>query len=101
MLGGQRADEIFVLPDMNGIVARFNTVEMPSTWADRSQEHLVPLTVWTSQGSATSPLRARFPPLLGDAEKGCQVAAPSSPAPSTPAVRNGEERRGNTARVAN
>ena len=51
-LGGQRADEIYVMPDMNGIVATFTKLDFPSAWTDLTQDYKVPLTVWTSQGSA-------------------------------------------------
>ena len=59
MLGNQKADEIFVLPDMNGIVASFKPVQFPNTWSDLSQDFQVPLTVWTSQGSTSLPIPAK------------------------------------------
>ena len=60
MLGSQRADQIFVLPDMNGIIASFSPVRFPSTWADLGRDFQTPLTVWTSEGSATAPLPVTF-----------------------------------------
>ena len=48
-LGAQRADEIMVLPNMNGIIATFNVVQPPP-----GLETLKPLklVVWTSGGEA-------------------------------------------------
>jgi hypothetical protein len=60
MLGSQKADEIFVLPDMNGIVATFKPVMFPSTWSNLDSDFQVPLTVWTSQGSTSLPIPAKF-----------------------------------------
>ncbi len=60
LLGSQKADEIFVLPDMNGIVATFKSVQFPNTWSDLSRDFQVPLTVWTSQGSTSLPIPAIF-----------------------------------------
>jgi hypothetical protein len=51
-LGGQRANGIFVLPDMNGIIATFNKIHYPSGWSDDRLPRQL-LTVWTSQGSIT------------------------------------------------
>jgi hypothetical protein len=59
-LGSQKADEIFVLPDMNGIIASFNKIKAPasSPGVDGKEDFHVPITVWTSQGSVTLPLLA-------------------------------------------
>lgn len=63
-LGSQKADQIYVLPDMNGIIASFKQVQFPSTWSDLSQDFHAPITVWTSQGSTTGggavPIYATF-----------------------------------------
>ena len=79
-LGGQKADEIFVMPDMNGIIATFKPVLIPGTWTDFSKEFAVPITVWTSQGSAPLPYPAIFSPLASGHEARC----PSSSAQSEP-----------------
>ncbi len=60
MLGGQKANEIYVLPDMNGIVATFTTVSPQSATQRRGRDsdgtHMeVPLTIWTSLGSQVHP----------------------------------------------
>ena len=55
MLGTQRADGISVLPSMRGIVATFDEVFPPGEWKDFSRAHVVPLTVWTSEGMARFP----------------------------------------------
>ena len=60
-LGGQAADAISVMPDMNGIIATFNHLDIPSTWTDLETEHKEPLMVWTSQGS-TAPIMVAFKP---------------------------------------
>jgi hypothetical protein len=134
-LGGQKADEIFVLPDMNGIIAKFNQVHLPSRSSDPASAtsanpapatsanltaatstnptsatstnpvaatsanpasastspvaatstnpvaatstpplHHEPLTVWTSQGSATLPVPVTFEP--------SDVKGPACPEPS-------------------
>jgi hypothetical protein len=59
-LGSQKADEIFVLPDMNGIIATFAKINIPTSLPDRAdnEDFHVPITVWTSQGSVTLPLLA-------------------------------------------
>lgn len=48
-LGAQRADEIMVLPNMNGIIATFNVVQ-PPPGLETSKS--LKLTVWTSGGEA-------------------------------------------------
>ncbi len=60
-LGSQKANQIFVLPDMNGIIATFDRVEMPSSWTKNSEDYQVPLTVWTSQGKTSLPIPVTFP----------------------------------------
>lgn len=63
-LGSQKADRIYVLPDMNGIIASFKQVQFPSTWSNLSHDFHAPITVWTSQGSTTGggavPIYATF-----------------------------------------
>jgi hypothetical protein len=60
-LGSQKADEIFVLPDMNGIIATFSQIKVPTSLPDpKANDFLVPITVWTSQGSVTLPLPAKI-----------------------------------------
>jgi hypothetical protein len=49
-LGAQIADKITVLPDMRGIVAGFDEVDPPPR-PDSATEAVLPLTVWTSEGS--------------------------------------------------
>lgn len=46
-LGGQRASEIVVLPDMRGVVATFDLV----TRGPKGKDEVRPLKVWTSEGS--------------------------------------------------
>jgi hypothetical protein len=66
-LGAQVADEIHVLPNMRGIIAKFDKVHVPSAWSgpkgfssvDESGSN-VPVTVWTSQGSRTLRKRAQI-----------------------------------------
>lgn len=80
-LGAQMADEIRVLPNMEGIIATFNCVERPEGWMRRPLEHgdggsgdrnsqsngiprnemlqlytTVPLRVWTSEGQTEPPM---------------------------------------------
>jgi len=68
-LGGQRASQIYVMPDMNGIVATFEPVDFPSAWTDLGKSFQVPLTVWTSQGSAAERWVTFKAPRL--AQRGC------------------------------
>jgi hypothetical protein len=80
-LGGQKADEIFVLPDMNGIIASFTKVRFPNGWSDATatnanHRHHEPLTVWTSQGSATLPAPVTF--------EATDVKGPECPLPLSP-----------------
>jgi hypothetical protein len=49
-LGAQTADEIRVLPDMAGIIARFKTVEEPAG-LDGNSSRLVEVNIWTSGGN--------------------------------------------------
>ena len=72
-LGSQKADEIFVLPDMNGIIVTFKPVHFPSTWSNLENDFRAPLTVWTSQGSTTVPIPVTFKALGKDAKPGCPV----------------------------
>jgi hypothetical protein len=80
-LGGQKANEIFVLPDMNGIIATFKQVHFPNGSsgdgsAPPSVPHHEPLTVWTSQGSATLPIPVTF--------EAADVKASACPPPPSP-----------------
>jgi hypothetical protein len=50
-LGGQQADQITVTPDMQGIVASFRPVQIPSSGAAGGERVVEPLMVWTSEGS--------------------------------------------------
>jgi hypothetical protein len=67
-LGSQTADEISVLPNMKGIVAKFREVENQSSEAERdlSRDKGAPFSiprtvrVWTSQGSIALPNRAQI-----------------------------------------
>ena len=67
-LGSQTADEISVLPNMKGLVAKFREVENQSSDAERSlprdrdSPFSIPRTVrvWTSQGSVALPNRAQI-----------------------------------------
>ncbi|WP_152536092.1 hypothetical protein [Mesorhizobium loti] len=52
-LGSQLADRIIVLPNMQGIVAHFNSVDAPSS-IDASGSSSLPLEVWTSEGTSTA-----------------------------------------------
>jgi hypothetical protein len=54
VLGTQRADSIAALPDMNGIVARFNEVRLPPSTTEGPREPV--LALWTSEGRA-DPIR--------------------------------------------
>ena len=47
-LGSQRANEILVLPNMRGIIATFEKIELPSS--PRPCKTEVPIRVWTSEG---------------------------------------------------
>lgn len=49
-LGSQQADRIDVLPNMEGIVAHFKSVEQPAGWADSDTSGEVPIYLWTSEG---------------------------------------------------
>lgn len=49
-LGAQTADEIRVLPDMAGIIARFETVKEPAG-LDGNSSRLVEVNIWTSGGN--------------------------------------------------
>jgi hypothetical protein len=52
-LGGQTADRITVMPDMGGIIASFEGVQMlPASGTDKDMIDEQDLTVWTSEGSA-------------------------------------------------
>ena len=71
---------------MNGIVATFDPVAFPDTWADLNKDFLVPLTVWTSEGSASLPIPARFRRISATAQPVCpnggpQVAPPQAAPP--------------------
>ena len=76
-LGSQVADEIQVLPNMRGIIAKFDQVQVPTGWPHIEQTetgrdagdaphnkdasdapHKAPVTVWTSEGSNTLRRRA-------------------------------------------
>lgn len=70
-LGSQPADEIHVLPNMRGIIAKFDRIDMPSGWTNTQVPHKAPVTVWTSEGSRTLRKRAqiRLPSTYGDTEE--------------------------------
>ncbi len=55
-LGAQTADRITVMPDMRGIVASFEPVDLPPAGEDERAQDLI---VWTSEGSAKLPFRAK------------------------------------------
>ncbi len=63
-LGAQIADEIQVLPNMRGIIAKFDGVHVPSEWTGGTLRN-VPVTVWTSEGSRTLINRAQILPPFG------------------------------------
>lgn len=50
-LGGQIANEIEVLPNMQGIVARFDEISEPASPSGKAKRENVPVRVWTSEGS--------------------------------------------------
>ena len=49
-LGSQRADRIVVLPNMHGIIATFNTIQIPNVAPGPKRDAETKLRVWTSQG---------------------------------------------------
>jgi hypothetical protein len=51
VLGGQRADEVTVLPDMRGIIAIFKEVSAKRDW-EEGDNAVRKLQVWTSEGVA-------------------------------------------------
>jgi hypothetical protein len=51
VLGGQRADEVAVLPDMRGIIATFRPVNARAHW-ESGDRAVRALQVWTSEGVA-------------------------------------------------
>jgi hypothetical protein len=51
-IGDQAADKITVLPNMQGLLATFNEVHVPSS-RETDKESLVSLKVWTSEGVDT------------------------------------------------
>lgn len=51
-IGTQPADEVEILPDMQGIVATFEKVAEPAGWTVSQQFGPVSTWVWTSEGSA-------------------------------------------------
>jgi hypothetical protein len=51
VLGTQRANSIVVLPDMNGIIARFSQVVLPPS-SNTAEPPFVELEVWTSEDRA-------------------------------------------------
>jgi hypothetical protein len=71
-LGGQRADQITVLPDMNAIVADFDCVETPPSPSkplyEGSTYDPVPVRVWTSEGVTPGGVGNIFAPI---SFKGC------------------------------
>jgi hypothetical protein len=92
-MGGQRADQIAVLPDMNGIVAEFHCIERPS-WPSGSKGvpgaeiysegviYAVPVNVWTSEGSAVGGSANVFVP---SSFKACGAQEAPKPVQKTPA----------------
>ncbi len=73
-LGGQIANKITVLPDMRGIVASFETVEMPPGAAAGTSTSET-LSVWTSEGrdDVLKPVKILVPE--DAAPDGCQQAS--------------------------
>lgn len=71
-LGSQRADRIVVLPNMHGIIATFNTVQIPNVAPDSDTKNAkTKLRVWTSQGIsfAKKPVTVTHIPESGFCEK--------------------------------
>lgn len=87
-VGYQTADTISVLPNMKGIIARFDRVQNQMSWDEeaawrkRGGEGAIQraVRVWTSQGSVTLPTPARIGIPAGAA--GDCMAAPAAPAPA-------------------
>ncbi len=61
-LAGQRADQIAVLPNMQGIIAEFECVEAPETGPNEEGWRIAEILVWTSEGT-TDPvsIKVRVP----------------------------------------
>jgi hypothetical protein len=59
-LGSERASKVVVMPNMNGIIAEFRKVQMPTNVSDDPKPYAAPLTVWTSQGNAVLPKLIQF-----------------------------------------
>jgi hypothetical protein len=76
VLGGQRADEVAVLPDMRGIVATFKPVNGRAEW-EKDDRAMRPLQVWTSEGVA-GPLMVTV--------AGGNNTCPAEQAPKNPAL---------------
>lgn len=75
-LGAQKADRITVLPNMQGIIAKFSPVHIPNVRVSQDEPAKVRLRVWTSEGSdvAEAPVRIRLP--NDDTEPKCSQLKP-------------------------
>jgi hypothetical protein len=96
-LGSQRASEILVLPNMRGIVATFDVIELPSNPKPCRTE--VPIRVWTSEGVTMEDAakaiifadeernrsrQCQGPPPPGATAAATAPAEPAEPAPGQP-----------------
>ena len=68
-LGAERAREIWVMPNMGGIVARFNRV--PALHSDKAK--YVKLRVWTSEGMDVVRNKVCIVPLTDTSGRGCRT----------------------------
>jgi hypothetical protein len=86
-LGAQQADRIRVLPNMQGIVASFAPVDMPSRLIEGGGAD-VQLRVWTSEGMdvAEKPVRIRLPD--GAAYDRCPLERPPTEESASFSVAN-------------
>ena len=103
VLGGQRANDVTVLPDMRGIIATFNSVAAQDATddaddaddADNAHEAVRMLQVWTSEG-VTGPIPVKIKggaancrrPELGSNNTPASTAAPAAPSPTLKPVKN-------------
>jgi hypothetical protein len=72
-LGAQKADEITVLPNMEGIIAKFRCVRRQYD-KDDDEKSIVPIRVWTSEGVTDPPENAE----LINASKADRIDAPNA-----------------------
>ena len=71
-LGGQTADRIVVLPDMQGLVAHFNEIAFPNGPKTTDGDASAPLRVWTSEGEASAARPVRIgSSAVGEAARSC------------------------------